>query len=294
MKRLPLPLAFVFCSLLSKSQSPIYEKCYFIDSQGSKTECYIKLEDWNSQRALNYLLSWKDTLRGKDFKTVKEFGLKDQLKFIRVRTNIDMSSDREDLLSQEQEPEWNREELILRVLVEGKSNLYVYEKKDLTRYFFSVGELPLEQLVFKRYRVMSGVETNKDYQYTLFSRLNCQGNTLEYFEKLKYSREDLVNYFITINKCEGTEPKLYDSPQEISTDQNGELLSVKENKTTRIDRQGNVKTPSKTDQYLGIVANQLLRQLFNFGGNPSPFNAPYLVQYSINSAKNGKGVNVGL
>src|SRR6478735_8325781 len=255
MKRLPLLLAFVFCSLLSKSQSPIYEKGYFIDSQGSKTECYIKLEDWNSQRTLNYLLSWRDTLRGKEFKTIKEFGLKDQLKFIYVRTNMDMSSDRENLLSQEQEPEWNREELILKVLVEGKSNLYVYEGKDLTRYFFSMGDSPLEQLVFKRYRVMSGVETNKDYQYILFSRLNCQKNALEYFEKLRYSKEDLVNHFIAINKCEGTDPKIYDGPQEIPIGQNGEL-SVKESKTTRIDGQSNVKAVSKTDHYLGIVANQ--------------------------------------
>jgi hypothetical protein len=61
-----------------------------------------------------------------------------------------------------------------------------------------------------------------------------------------------------------------------------------------VDTQEKEKSTATTNHYLGIVANQLLRQLFNFGGDDNSFNAPYLLQFAINSKQNGKGVNIGL
>jgi hypothetical protein len=50
----------------------------------------------------------------------------------------------------------------------------------------------------------------------------------------------------------------------------------------------------KVNQYVGIQANQLFRQLFNFGGTSTPINNPYLLTYSLNSANTGWGFAVGL
>lgn len=52
-----------------------------------------------------------------------------------------------------------------------------------------------------------------------------------------------------------------------------------------------VKTVS---HYLGIQANELLRQLFNLSNNSSSVVNPYLINYSLNSVKSGWGLNVGL
>jgi hypothetical protein len=49
-----------------------------------------------------------------------------------------------------------------------------------------------------------------------------------------------------------------------------------------------------THQYLGLQANQLINQLFNFGNTNPVVNNPYLIIYSVNSARTGVGLNTGL
>src|SRR5260221_9848663 len=54
------------------------------------------------------------------------------------------------------------------------------------------------------------------------------------------------------------------------------------------------KPVRSTHQYLGVQANQLLNQLFNFGNTNTAANNPYLIIYSVNSARTGVGLNTGL
>jgi hypothetical protein len=50
--------------------------------------------------------------------------------------------------------------------------------------------------------------------------------------------------------------------------------------------------PKPFNHYVGLQANQLIRQLLNFGGSATVSN-PYSFVYSFNSAKTGWGGNVG-
>ena len=50
----------------------------------------------------------------------------------------------------------------------------------------------------------------------------------------------------------------------------------------------------KAIHYVGVQANQLIRQLFSLSNASSAINNPYLLTYSINSASTGSGVNFGL
>ena len=52
---------------------------------------------------------------------------------------------------------------------------------------------------------------------------------------------------------------------------------------------------SKTvSQYIGLQANQLIRQLISFGGNNTAITNPYLLTYAVNSKSNGWGFATGL
>lgn len=52
---------------------------------------------------------------------------------------------------------------------------------------------------------------------------------------------------------------------------------------------------SKTvSHYIGIQANQLIRQLISFGGNNTAITNPYLLTWSVNSKSNGAGFSTGL
>lgn len=52
-------------------------------------------------------------------------------------------------------------------------------------------------------------------------------------------------------------------------------------------------TIRRTDHYVGIQANQLLRQIFNFGGGSASINNPYLIAYSFNNRITRVGMNIG-
>jgi hypothetical protein len=49
-----------------------------------------------------------------------------------------------------------------------------------------------------------------------------------------------------------------------------------------------------TNYYVGVQANQLIRQLFSLSSSSSVIDNPYLLTYAINSATTGAGVNFGL
>ena len=53
-------------------------------------------------------------------------------------------------------------------------------------------------------------------------------------------------------------------------------------------------THKTSNHYVGVQANQLLRQLFNFGGSAGSINNPYLITYAVNSVMSGWGFNSGL
>jgi hypothetical protein len=50
----------------------------------------------------------------------------------------------------------------------------------------------------------------------------------------------------------------------------------------------------KSYHYIGLQANQLIRQLLSFGGNSSAVVNPYLLTYSINSKTTGFGFAAGI
>jgi hypothetical protein len=53
-------------------------------------------------------------------------------------------------------------------------------------------------------------------------------------------------------------------------------------------------TPERKNvRYVGIQANQLLRQLFNFSNNAGTFNNPYLLTFAVNRDSVGPGLNIG-
>jgi hypothetical protein len=54
------------------------------------------------------------------------------------------------------------------------------------------------------------------------------------------------------------------------------------------------KSPRKSSHYVGLQANQLIKQLLNLGGSTSAINNPYLITYSVNSNATGVGMNLSL
>lgn len=50
----------------------------------------------------------------------------------------------------------------------------------------------------------------------------------------------------------------------------------------------------KASHFIGLQANQLIRQILSFGGNNTPVSNPYLLSYAVNSKASGFGFATGL
>ena len=199
--QLILLLTIVF-SLNSYSQIS-YEKGYFIDNANQKINCLIKNSDWkNNPTEFEYKLSEKGESKNATIRSIKEFGIDNSSKYIRSTVEIDRSSESVNFLSNDMNPNFNKETLFLRVLVEGKANLLEYVDSNLKRYFYSKESSNIKQLVFKSYTTINNtVGKNNRFRQQLWNDLKCSNFKMSKFESLNYKKKELVRLFNDYSEC---------------------------------------------------------------------------------------------
>ncbi len=180
-----------------------FEKGYYIDSNKQKINCFIKDMGWRSNPTeFEYKLSENGEIKKATLKSVQEFGINNILKYVRSTVNIDRSSENINNLSYEKNPEFQQEELFLKVLVAGKATLYQYIDDNLIRYFYSKENTDIKQLIFKSYRIdENNIGKNNQFRQQLWGNLKCPKFKLSKIENIRYKKNDLVRFFTEYNKC---------------------------------------------------------------------------------------------
>lgn len=293
---LPLFIGLLFSTVSGLTQS-VFEKGYFVDRSGGKTECYILTEEWSSGGHLTYRKDYKEPSQSKPLAEISEVATS-SFKVIHIKTSLDISGDTPNLFSYTRDPEWSEQEIFLWTLVEGAYNLYVYQNDGLTRYFYSTGNIPIQQLIFKKYKTSTGVEINDSYRLTLFQHINCTSNQSNYFNGLNYTEEDLITHFVAENKCAGLSAMKYSNGKANNLEQT--RTGLNSSKTIEAPPQEMSFSNGKTNKspnavrYFGLEINQLLQQIIDLNSNNNASSSPYQIQYSSNSRKTGRGVSYGL
>lgn len=203
---------FFMSSLLSFAQIT-FEKGYFLNERDQRTECLIKNVDWkDNPTKFEYKLSENGKVEIGTINMVKEFGINGFSKYIRANVEIDRSSHDLTNLSKTKAPEFSKEQLYLKLLVEGKASLYMYEENNVKKFFFNIDSGPIKELINKTYRIdIYTVRTNTEYRMQLFRNLKCGNKSISDYEYLSYFRNTLVKEFATYNECIGAEFKDYES-----------------------------------------------------------------------------------
>lgn len=202
-KLLPLLLFLISITSGLNAQTQL-EKGYFIDNDNLRTECLIKNSDWlDNPASFIYTSGDEGDEKKADTSTVREFGIYNKVKFIRIEADIDRSSDNNIELSRVRTPIWSHETLFVKVLVEGKASLYFYQEGLLKRFFYSVDGSPITQLVYKRYWLDGHVIGNERFRQQLFLDMKFSENSEADIRRLSYTQKDLVNYFAGYNSSFG-------------------------------------------------------------------------------------------
>ncbi len=203
-KRLILLLSILY---LNSYAQVSFEKGYIIDNSGNKTTCLIKNMDWNDNPTeFKYKLFQNDIPNKADINSISEFGIDNKLKYYRSSVNIDLSSDNLNDLGYVKKSQFVEKQLFLKVLIEGKASLYLYEKNNLKRFFYNIDNQPIEQLIYKRYKTTSSlIGSNNKFRQQLWLTLNCLGITDNRLKQLNYNKNDLVSLFEDYNGCQNSE-----------------------------------------------------------------------------------------
>lgn len=184
-----------------------YEKGYFVDNSGQKTECLIKNEDWRDNPTyFYYKSSLEEKEKANNIKSVKEFAVEGQNKFERYEVLLDTSEVNLDRLTEIRNPEWKKKTLYLKVIVDGDPKLYEYVEGNKRKYFFTTKDKKVEQLVYKEYLERGGITIlkNKLYQQQLLNDARCEDEKIKRkISFLNYKYDDLVKYFLEVNNCNG-------------------------------------------------------------------------------------------
>ncbi|MCW1148811.1 hypothetical protein [Flavobacterium lacisediminis] len=207
-----------------------FEKGYYISTNGTKSEGYIKNSDWkNTPNLIEFKSNLNENSVEINTSLIKEFEIENKLKYKRFNVDIEKSSVTSGQLSNNSKtPNFNKENLLLKVLIEGKASLYQFNESGIEKFFYSTDKKDIEQLIFLSYIAdaedvnslkVQGIDYiienstilyNRTYRKQLNENVNC-GNSRDEISKLGYSKTNLVNFFKKYNECENSEFKKFES-----------------------------------------------------------------------------------
>ena len=193
-----------------------YQFGYIIDNSGNKVECFIKDLEWsNNPTEFQYKLTEdsNEIITG-TLNSVRIFAIGNHTKYKNVTVGIDKSSNKTADMSRQYEPEFITETVFLKWLVEGSSNLFKYQNNQIQRFFFSIDDKKIEQLVNKKFLLNSySVSLNDSFKKQLYDNLKCETISISDSRLIDYDEGDLIEFFQKYNDCSNTESKVYEGPE---------------------------------------------------------------------------------
>jgi hypothetical protein len=178
---------------------------YFIDNSNARVECFIEDRGWkNSPSDFMYKLDENGAVKKANVSDVREFGIESRSRYIAANVNIDRTGDNIDNTTAERRPVWNKEQLFLAVLIEGKISLLSYEDGNFQRFFYQTKDT-IKQLINKKFTMQSGgYGVNDAFRQQLRAEVLCGEITDDELKRVDYTMKELVTFFTNYNKCSGS------------------------------------------------------------------------------------------
>ena len=211
-------LFFVFLGLLAYTSTAqiSFQPGYLVFNNGDRSDLLIRNADWRvNPSVIEYKTSPEGEVQSATIADLKEFGIQEASRFIRFTLKIDSSSDNAPNYSRVRNPEYEEQTVFLRVLVDGKVDLYQYTDSEKNRFFYSLEEAAPQQLIYKQYQVGTSRGQNNDFRNQLLNAWACETDNRKEIETLAYTRKALISFLTDYNDCLGARYKLYEAEAEV-------------------------------------------------------------------------------
>lgn len=201
---------FVLLSFAAQSQIR-FEKGYYIDNNDNKINCLIRNMDWRSNPSeIQYKLDEKDQPITVSMQQLKMFEIENESKYEKFTIDVDQSTDNINDLGYDRNPQFKKQTILLRILLEGKATLFQYTDGNTNRFFFKTDTTAVNQLVFKTYKIEENqLGENNYYKQQLATTLKSDNISTDDFKRLSYKKNDLVKIFTKYNSFYNSEIKSF-------------------------------------------------------------------------------------
>jgi len=183
-----------------------FDSGYFVTNDGRRNDCLIKNFDWHfNPSEFSYKQTENGNVENAGIADVKEFGILNFSRYVRFDADVDTSAGETGQMDANQEPEYKRETVFLKVLVQGKATLYEYREQNITRYYFQTDSLGLRPLVHKTYlgsRDENAILENNLFRNQLLSALQCTELSVDRLSHLNYTESSLIKVFDVYNRSQ--------------------------------------------------------------------------------------------
>lgn len=196
-----------------------FEKGFIINSNNDKINCLINNHNWKyPPDKIDYKISKESEIITIFQKDLEKIQIGNYIKYIKKEVKIDKCNNSINNLSFERKPNYSKEIVLLKVLIEGKASLFSYTNSGCTKYFYSIENDSIKPLVYKKYKShnkntdYNGKETNQptyasfivkendEFKQQLWNDLNCDALPPSKLKYINYKKKDLTNYFKIYNE----------------------------------------------------------------------------------------------
>ncbi|EDM42917.1 hypothetical protein SCB49_11492 [unidentified eubacterium SCB49] len=214
MKHLLKSISILFFFLFSTSAvfgQIEYESGYYINNQNVKVSGLIENVGWkNNPSKFNFKETENAPAQTINITEAKEFFIADHILFVRAKVKIDHSNTINKGLDRNRDPDFVKKTLYLKKIIEGDHDLFSYNEGNLFRLFFEDKLGEIKQLVYRKYSPNNyKIMVNEQYKQQLFNTLKCDDISLNDFDSLEYTLNDISKIFIKYNECKNVNYKHY-------------------------------------------------------------------------------------
>ncbi len=194
---------FLICSCGMMHAQITFTPGYFVDENGTTTQCLIKNVGWqNNPNSFDYKINENDQPKNASVNSIKEFGVESKI-YRRFTVQIDRSSELINKIDENPSPVFSTETLFLEPLVQGNATLYMYVGTNLKRFFYTKSDGEIRSLIYKKFLGPDNtVGTNNAFRNQLKTDISCGSMANLDVKTIDYNKRELVKHFVKYNRCQ--------------------------------------------------------------------------------------------
>lgn len=193
-----------------------FQKGEIITSENSKINCLIKIPDAQKNPvSVIYKLNENNEQKELNIEDINGFTIYNSIySYVKKEVNVELTSYDLNNLSKKNEFTPELKTLLLRTVVQGNVNLYVYTNSStkVEVFFYEFPARPITQLhrkYFTEERDAYSIANN--YQNQLYRNVNCKQKNTAFFERIEYTEAALTHVIKEFNKCKGYDYKIFNN-----------------------------------------------------------------------------------